>query len=319
MQSLKALWRRPRVGLALGGGGARGLAHIGVLKILEANHIPIDMIAGTSIGALVGAAYALEPRAAAVEKLALEFIRSNEFEKSGLELFKKKKEAENFFAQVATYVKERIIINLAHSRPSLVGGWRVTMAVDFIVADKSFDEVQVPLACVATDLTTGEEIVFREGRLRRAVAASMSIPGFLPPVNYHGYQMVDGAVVAPVPILACRELGAEIVIAVDVGQTLDAMPEFENVVDIIFRANSITSRRLNHMLLQLADLTVRPNVGSVHWAEFRRARELVVEGERAAAAILPSLQRLLRRKSRWWNRLSYRNGLNGLARARTAG
>jgi len=319
MQSLKALWRRPRVGLALGGGGARGLAHLGVLKILEANHIPIDVIAGTSIGALVGAAYALEPRAAAVEKLALAFINSPAFVGSGLDLFKRKKEGENFFAQVASYVKERIVINLAHSRPSLVGGWRIAKAVNFIVADKSFDEVQVPFACVATDLTTGEEIVFREGRLRRAVEASMSIPGFLPPVNYRGYQMVDGAVVAPVPILACRELGAEIVIAVDVGQTLDGLPEFENVVDIIFRANTITSRRLNHMLLQLADLTVRPNVGSVHWAEFRRVHELVLEGERAAAAMLPSLQHLLRRKSRWWNRLSLRNGTAGLGRVRTAG
>ncbi|MDZ7266807.1 MAG: patatin-like phospholipase family protein [candidate division KSB1 bacterium] len=308
MQSRKALWQRPRVGLALGGGGARGLAHIGVLKVFEANRIPIDVIAGTSIGALVGAAYALEPRAQAVEQRAMAFLTSNEFEQSGLELFKKKKEAENFFAQVATYVKERIVINLAHSRPSLVGGWRIVKAVNFILADKTFEELHLPLACVATDLGTGEEIVFREGPIRHAVAASMSIPGFLPPVNFRGYQMVDGAVVAPVPVLACHELGAEIVIAVDVGQTLDGLPEFENVVDIIFRANTITSRRLNHMLLQLADVTIRPNVGGVHWAEFRRASELVAEGERAAAAMLPVLQRLLRQRSRGWKRWLRRNG-----------
>lgn len=302
MASFKKIWQRPRVGLALGGGGARGLAHIGVLKVFERHHLPIDMIAGTSIGALVGATYALHPQTSAVEKRALEFIYSEEFKESGLDLFKKKNAAENFFAQVATHVRERIVINLAHSRPSLVGGWRITKAVDFILDDKSFEDMKVPFACVATDLTTGEEIVFREGRIRRAVQASMSIPGFLPPVNLRGYQMVDGAVVAPVPILACRELGADIVIAVDVGQTLDNLPEFENVVDIIFRTSTITNRRFNHMLLQLADLAIRPNVGHVHWAEFRKIRELINEGERTANVMLPAIQRLLPHKTRWWQR-----------------
>ncbi len=302
MASLKKIWQRPRLGLALGGGGARGLAHIGVLKIFEANHLPIDMIAGTSIGAMVGATYALHPQTSVVEKRALEFIHSPEFEESGLDLFKKKNAAENFFAQVATFVKERIVINLAHSRPSLIGGSRITQVVDFVLEDRDFEDTQIPFACVATDLTTGEEIVFREGRIRRAVQASMSIPGFLPPVNLHGYQMVDGAVVAPVPILACRALGADIVIAVDVGQTLDDLPEFENVVDIIFRTGTITNRRFNHMLLQMADLAIRPNVGHVHWSEFRKIRELINEGERTASVMLPAIRRLLRHKTRWWQR-----------------
>ena len=178
---------RARIGLALGGGGARGLAHLGVLKALQAHEIPIDMVAGTSIGALIGAAYALQPDAHALEQRTLEFVRSPQFNEVGLRFFKKKKDVENFFGQVASFVKERIVINLAPSRASLVGGWRLVKAVDFMLADGHFDDLQLPFVCVAAELTTGAEIVLRQGRLRAAVRASMSIPGFLPPVKFHGY------------------------------------------------------------------------------------------------------------------------------------
>jgi len=295
--------KKLRVGLALGGGGARGLSHIGVLKALEANKIPIDIITGTSIGAIAGAIYALHQNASVVEERALAFLQAPVFHDSGLELFKKKKAAENFFGQVAKYVKERIVINLAHSRPSLVGSWRVARAVDFMIDDKTFENCQIPFACVATDLNTGEEVIFRCGSLRRAVAASMSIPGFLPPVRYDGRLLVDGAVVAPVPINACKLLGADVVIAVDVSQPINSAGALENVVDIIFRSNSILSYQYKQLLLDYADVVIQPNVGEIHWSEFQNVQPLVAEGERATLQMLPKIQQLFERKQSIWRRL----------------
>jgi NTE family protein len=295
--------KKLKIGLALGGGGARGLSHIGVLKVLEANQIPIDVIAGTSIGAIAGAVYSLHLNASVLEERALAFLQAPVFHESGLDLFKKKKAAENFFGQVAKYVKERIVINLAHSRPSLVGSWRVTRAVEFMIDDKTFENCRIPFACVATDLTTGEEVVFRRGSLRQAVAASMSIPGFLPPVRHDGRLLVDGAVVAPVPINACKLLGADVVIAVDVSQPINDAKAMENVVDIIFRSNSILSYQYKQMLLDHADVVIRPEVGEVHWSEFQNAQALIAAGQRAAEQMLPQVRQLFERKLSIWRRL----------------
>jgi NTE family protein len=295
--------KKLKVGLALGGGGARGLAHVGVLKVLEAHQVPIDVIAGTSIGAIIGAFYALHPEASKLEERTRAFVQAPEFQESGLDLFKKKKAAENFFGQVAKYVKERVVINLAHSRPSLVGGWRVLRAVEFMLEDQTFEQCRFPFACVATDLVSGEEVIFREGSLRQAVAASMSIPGFLPPLQHDGHLLVDGAVVAPVPINACKQLGAEAVIAVDVSQPLDGADNFENVIDVIFRASTITSHHCKEMLLDDADVVIRPNVGDVHWSEFRKVCDLVAAGEQAAEQMLPKIQNLFEQKRSIWRRL----------------
>ncbi len=297
------MFKKLRVGLALGGGGARGLAHIGVLKVLEAHQIPVDVIAGTSIGAIIGAFYALHPEASKLEERTTAFVQAPEFQESGLDLFKKKKAAENFFGQVAKYVKERVVINLAHSRTSLVGGWRVSRAVEFMLEDQTFEQCRLPFACVATDLVSGGEVIFREGSLRKAVAASMSIPGFLPPLQHDGRLLIDGAVVAPVPINACKLLGAEVVIAVDVCQPLDGAGNFENVIDVIFRASTITSHHCKEMLLVDADVVIRPNVGEVHWSEFRKVRDLVAAGERAAEQMLPKIQNLFEQKRSLWRRL----------------
>jgi NTE family protein len=291
-----------RIGLALGGGGARGLSHIGVLKVLEAHGVKVDVIAGTSIGALVGATYALDPQAALVEEKAAAFLASPSYEQSGLELFKKKKAAENFFGQVATFVKERLVINLAPSRPSLVGGWRLAKVAEYMLGGKTFAELKLPFACVATDLDTGEEVIYQTGSLPQAVQASMSIPGFLPPVYYRGRRLVDGAVRSPVPVQACRNLGADFVIAVDVSQSLNGVTETENVIDIIFRANTITNIVLTNALVQSAEIAIRPKVGHVHWAEFRDLKTLVAEGERAAQSAMPGLQRALEKRGSRWQR-----------------
>lgn len=293
----------PRIGLALGGGGARGLAHLSVLRVLEENHIPVSAIAGTSIGSIIGASYALHPNIKEVEARVVSYLQSPKFQESGFDLFKKRTAAENFFGQVATFVKERIIINLAHSRPSLVGAWRVTRAVDQLLADAKFEDCRIPFACVATDLRTGAEVVFSKGDMRKAVQASMSIPGFLPPVEHDGCLLVDGAVVAPVPVAPCRALGADVVIAVDVGQELERNTELDNVIDIVFRTNTITSRRYTDMLLEQAEVVIRPEVGEIHWSEFDQLPMLLAKGKAATLEAVPEIRRLLEYKRGLWQRL----------------
>lgn len=293
----------PRIGLALGGGGARGLAHLSVLRVFEENHIPIAAIAGTSIGAIIGACYALEPNAKAVHAKIEAFLRSPQFEESGLSLFKKKTAAENFFGQAAKYVKERIIINFAHSRLSLVGAWRVAHAVDVLLATRTFQECRIPFACVATDLRRGEEVVFRKGDLSKAVQASMSIPGFLPPVEYDGYLLVDGAVISPVPIACCRALGVDAVVAVDVGQDIESEFELDNVINIVFRTNSITAHKYTEKLLQEAQAIIRPEVGEIHWSEFSKMPAALAAGAVAAQKALPKIRRLLEPRRSLWRRL----------------
>lgn len=292
-----------KVALTLGGGGARGLAHVGVLKVLQSEGIRIDMVVGTSIGAVAGAIFAQTLDAESVHQRFRDFLLSPEFKNSGLDLFRKPEAAENFFGQVATYVKERIVINLAHSRPSLVKSWRLQKAIERMVDEANIEELKLTFAAVAGDLRTGQEVVFTEGSVRQAVAASSSIPGFLPPVELDGMLLADGAIVSPVPVRPARKLGADLVIAVDVSQDLDPEPEIENVIDVVFRTNLITAKRYNALLLEQADAVIRPQVGQVHWSEFKRLEELVEEGARATKAALPQIAEAIDRRRTLWQKL----------------
>jgi NTE family protein len=292
-----------KVALALGGGGARGCAHIGAIKVLEQENIPIHLIAGTSIGAVVGSIYTLTGEAAKVEERFKQFLQSEEYQKSGLELFKRKEPAENFFGQVATHIKERIVVNLAQSKPSLVGGWRLRQAMDFLIPEGRIEQTKIPLAVVASNILNGQQVVFTDGDMRSIVGASSSIPGFLPPYEVNGHLLIDGSVVCPIPVEPARELGADLVIAIDVGQELNEHPKLDNVVNIIFQANHMTARHYNLHLLRRADVVIRPKVGNVHWSEFKLLRYLIEEGERVTIEAMPLIRKAIRKKSSFARRL----------------
>ncbi|MFQ5707429.1 MAG: patatin-like phospholipase family protein [bacterium] len=292
-----------KVALALSGGGARGCAHIGVLKVLQRENIPIDLIVGTSIGSVVGALYATTKQALKVEERFTQFVTTEAYKKSGLELFKRKEPAENFFGQVATYVKERVVVNLAHSKPSLVGGWRLRQAMDFLIPEGRIEKTRIPFAVVASDILNGREVLFTEGDMRSIVSASASIPGFLPPREVNGYLLVDGSVVCPIPIEPARELGADLVIAIDVGQELNDKPVLNNVINIIFQTNHMTARHYNLHLLEKADVVIRPKVGEVHWSEFKLLKYMVEEGEKEASKAIPLLRKKIAEKASFWKNL----------------
>jgi NTE family protein len=179
----------------------------------------------------------------------------------------------------------------------------VTRAVDELLAGRKFQDCRIPFCCVATDLRSGEEVIFRDGDLNKAVHASMSIPGFLPPVEYDGHLLVDGAVISPVPVAPCRALGVDVVIAVDVGQRLDQDGELDSVIDIVFRASAITARQYSEMLLREADVVIRPDVGNLHWSEFSKMPIALTAGERAAKKALSEIRRYVKPRRSIWKRL----------------
>lgn len=188
---LKAKKRGLKFGLALGGGSARGLAHVGVIQVLEAYNIPIDIIAGTSIGSVVGSLYAAGASIDQLEEAALSMKKS----------------------------KTLFLIDLALPHSGLISGKRIEeMLNDLALEDKTFDDLKIPFAAVATDVESGAEVILNQGKVIDAVRASIAIPGIFTPVKYQDYFLVDGGIVDPVPVDVVQKMGADIIIAVSLAR-----------------------------------------------------------------------------------------------------
>jgi len=291
------LKKEVKVALALGGGGARGLAHIGVLKILEKEQIPIDMIVGSSIGAIVGGAYAQRPDAEALQGKFESFLVSPEYKSSGLNFFRNHESKDNLLEQIAVWMKDRIVINLARRKSSLVHEKRLHHTVNFFVKDVDFEDANIPFAAVATDIENGETVILNEGKMRPAIEASSAIPGFLPPIEFKNRYLLDGAITALVPIHQAISLGADLVIGVNVAQSLENNPLPDNVLDIIFKSQLITSFRFSQYIQKDADIIITPDVGLVHWAEFMNLTKIIKSGEAAAEKMIDEINMLIASKS----------------------
>lgn len=252
---------RPRVGLALGGGFARGIAHIGVLRVLEQNQIPVDCIAGTSVGALIAAAYA-----------------------TGIPLDRMEHRAAT--TQFRDFGKWRL------SRMGFASNERLERYLYQISTFTRFDQTRIPLAIAATDLGTGEAVFFTEGEIGPALRASCAYPGLFLPVEHQGRVLVDGFLSAPVPVDAVKRLGADIVIAV----YLDSAPPDEqpkNMLEVVGRSFSILARNAQRDWRRKADVVLEPDVGHFLWDDFSQAKQLIAAGEKAARQALPRLRALL--------------------------
>lgn len=278
-----------KVALVLGGGGARGLAHLGVIKVLEKAKVPFGVVVGTSAGAMFGGMFCQLGSIIAVEEKINDLLNDKIFNESGLNRVIKKREDENFFSQLSTRLKERIVINMAHSREGIVKHHRLRSVIDFLLTDQNIEDLPIPFAAVAVDLVAGKEVVFTSGSIRDAVDASSSLPGYFSPVEENGRLLVDGAVLQVVPIPTAKAMGADFVIAVNVSQDLERNSDLKNVVQIISRASSITSDRYNKSLLEKADVVLRPRVGHLHWSEFDRIQEAIALGEKVAELALPDI------------------------------
>jgi NTE family protein len=271
--------KKNKIGLVLGGGGARGLGHIGVLKALKRHSIPIHMVAGTSIGAVIGAMYAATLDPHWIENKFKEFIDSEAYKRIGLHrLVPTSQPNSSIFQTAATYMKNQIIINLANDRLGILKQERLSEIIEFLLPVKTFEELKIPFSCLAVDLNSGEDVVFNSGNLIEAIVASSAIPGYIPPIEKDGMLLTDGAVSCPVPVKTVRKMGADFRISVDVGLNHFEPLENPNLLQVLGRAEQITSTRLGEVKSEKADITIRPDTMNVFWAEFDKIDQLIKLG-----------------------------------------
>ena len=251
----------PKVGLALGSGAARGLAHLGILQVLHEENIPIDIIAGTSAGAVVGCLYAAGSDLKVLSRLVTELDWSD-------------------------------LTSWTLQRRGLVSPEKIHNMLRVLTRGLDFEDLPIPVAVVATDLGTGEEVVLDSGSVADAVRASLSIPGVFVPMEKDGRLLVDGALVNRVPADVCRRMGAELVIAVDVGWA-PLRSQIRNLPDVMMQTIDILGRRAAlHRDLE-ADILIKPDLGNVTLTQLNRAAEIVEKGRLAARASLDMIREKL--------------------------
>ncbi|SFZ70131.1 patatin-like phospholipase family protein [Chitinimonas taiwanensis] len=249
----------PRIGIALGGGAAKGFAHVGVIKVLEGQNLTPAVVSGTSAGSVVGALYA-----------------------SGLNGFALQEQS---FALDESQVRD-----LTVGGGGLVKGEKLQDYVNLLIKNRPIEKLAKPFAAVATNLDTGNRASFVRGNTGQAVRASCSIPGVFQPVLIAGKRFVDGGVVSPVPVDAARELGADIVIAVDISSKAHYGKPAEGIASILNQTVTIMGQKLGEQELARADIVISPRVGRIGASDFDQKHVAILEGERATQAALPAIR-----------------------------
>lgn len=252
-----------RIGLALGGGATRGFAHIGVLKVLEAHGIVPDVIAGTSAGAVVGALFASG-------------LGSLELEKIGLEL------------------DERTLADWSIPNRGIFKGEALQDFVNDVVRQRSLERLPRPFAAVATDLAQGRMVAFRAGNTGMAVRASSAVPGVFRPVTIRGREYVDGGLTSPVPVRAARDMGADFIIAVDVGNK-PQWGKTDSTLNLLLRTYTIMGNSIGRLEMEGADMVIRPATPDMASTDFDARHAAIQAGEQAATGLLPELKARLAR------------------------
>ncbi|MGH8809398.1 MAG: patatin-like phospholipase family protein [Noviherbaspirillum sp.] len=260
--------RNIKIGLALGGGAARGFAHIGVIKALEAQGIVPHLVVGTSAGSLVGALYAAGNNGFALHKMALEMDEAAISDWSV-----------PFFAKATGVLKGEALQNY----------------VNRSVHNAPLEKLKVQFGAVATDLNSGLPIVFQRGNTGLAVRASSAVPGVFQPVRIGEQSYVDGGLVAPVPVRFAREMGADFVIAVNISSQPDAQPS-SSTLDVLLQTFAIMGQSLNHYELKEADIVIQPRLGAMKGNDFPGRNTAILAGEQATAALMPEIKRKLAAK-----------------------
>jgi NTE family protein len=277
---------RPRIGLALSGGGALGLAQIGVLQWLEENHIPVDRVAGTSMGAILGVMYATGMSSAEIRKFAeaVDWTQVMISEPTYPELsYRRKQDRRDYEVEAALGVKEGL-----KTPNGLNPGLGVGLLLDRITFAESslasFDDLPTPFRCVATDMQSGDRVVLREGSLARAVRASMAIPGVFTPVEINGKLLADGGMVENIPVEAVREMDADKVIAVDLRVPPGGREQLDTLTGMLSRAISVMILQNERRSMALADASVIVDVGGFTLTDYDRIDDLIRLGYRTAEA-----------------------------------
>lgn len=287
-------WRL-KVGLALGGGAARGLAHIGVLRALVREGIPIDIITGTSMGAVVGGAYAATGDIAEIERRVRKLLASDEFQRTRVSFLRETKRSRgSLIYSVTNLVRRGIVYGVSTMRASFLSAEEFARSLGRILPDVDISTTPIRFAASAVDLETAEEIVLCHGRLREVAAASAAIPGILPPRRLHGRLLIDGGWVDKIPVLPAFRLGADVVIAVDISADLEDAKSYVRGIDVVLRANTIKDAVMTGLHRRLADILIEPAVRKIHWADFEAIDFCIEAGDTAATRAVPKIRDLLR-------------------------
>jgi len=250
--------RAPRIGLALGGGAARGFAHIGVIEVLEENGIRPDIVTGTSAGSLVAALYAAG--------------------RTGKEL-----------ESIAINMDESALTDWSFPGRGLIRGEALARYIRESVGNKPLEQMKIPLGIVATDLDTGKPILFRRGDVGTAVRASSAVPAVFQPVKIGTHEYVDGGLTSPVPVRAARDMGADVIIAVDISQLPDG-GDTSNALHMLLQTFSIMSRSINELELKEAEIALHPRLVGVAGTDFTVRKKNIEAGREAALALLPQIK-----------------------------
>lgn len=270
--------------LALGGGGARAFAHIGVYKILKENGFKISGVAGTSMGALIGALIADGKEPEEIYNLFKKYIEEKDPLISGIPRLIKYK-AKTPFDIFKRNIKQRLILNLGVNIIGLFSSQKIIQFLKKFLEDKKIEDLKIPFCCTATDLLSGEIYRFFKGDLRTAVLSSLTLPGFFKPFPYEGKILVDGGVIEEIPVESAKILG-EPVLAIDVSHELPEMTGKENMIDLIYRLFYITLKALRKKTIENLKYYICVDIKDCQWYEFENFDFLVKAGELSAIKFL---------------------------------
>ena len=287
---------RPIIGLALGGGGARGAAHVGALTTLHQHKIPIHLIAGTSAGAVVGAMYAatLDPKW--VEKRFREFIKSDSFRELGTDRISYKPSlSSSAFNQVAKKLKDQIVLAMSFHRNSIIKKKRLKDAFDFLIPVKTFEELKIPLKVISTDLNTCQPVVYDSGDLIEAATRSGTIPGYVEPTVVNGQLLVDGGVSVPLPTTIIRN-DVDLLIGIDIRRRGMKPLDEINIYEIMMRSDMSTYQNLIKHFSRDADILISPDVKNYQWSDFDQFDYFFNEGIQSCENAILTIQRQINQR-----------------------
>jgi NTE family protein len=293
---------RIKIGLGLGGGASRGMAHLGVLKAFREHGIGIDMIVGSSAGALAGACYAARGSIEDVETSLKDFFEGKDASKLRFDFLLETvtERSKKVLSTFKDFVMRGVFYTASVTRKSFVDEKDFYKGISVMVRDMLIEDCAIKFAAVATDIISGAPVILDRGPMRTAVFASCAVPGVFPPLEIEGASLMDGSWVHPVPVEPLRKMGADFIIAVDITRDIEDLPNLERGLNIIFRINNVTRNLLKETQLRGADHVIRPNVGSIHWADYKNYSEIEKMGYDAASlnasAIKEKIQRLVEKR-----------------------
>lgn len=283
------MYKNLKIGLALGGGGARGACHIGVLRVLEDNGIIPDVIAGTSAGSMIGAMYASELNAKIVEEKYIKHIQSENFKDLGFRYIPNSEKDDSIFSQIVKQIKNQYVLMVSSNRKSIIKNERLSKAANILFEADRFEDLKIPLFVSATDLITGNPIIYKTGNLVDAVVQSSTIPGFVEPTYQNNRMLVDGGISLPTPVTPL--IGeCDFIIAVNITRGVTNQPEPNNIFEILNRSRDVSIGQLNKYVLEKSNFVIKPEHNNLHWSAFDQSDEFLEVGRKAA---LDSIENLL--------------------------